>query len=76
MKHLNAREVFTPVLVKQIQKYYSGGYLWIPDQGNEDRNEKIRALYENGKSIKDIVRKTNLTKRWIRQIIAKRIQQN
>lgn len=69
MDHINATKVFPLNLVKEIQKYYSGGYLWVSKQGNEERNEKICALYKNGKSIRDIDKKLNLSERRIRQII-------
>jgi hypothetical protein len=40
LKHVNAFEVFPPELVEEIQKYYSGGYLWVlkPD-GREDEDK-------------------------------------
>ena len=69
MKHVNAREVFTPVLVKQIQKYYSGGYLWIPKYNFQERKVKICSLCENGETIRNVAERFNLTERRIRQII-------
>lgn len=71
MSHKNATKVFPSDLVKGIQKYYSGGYLWISNQGNEERNEKIRVLYKGGESIESLSKKMNLSGRWIRQIIVK-----
>ena len=71
MNHINAREVFPPELVKEIQKYYSGGYLWIPKPDYHERNKEIRMLYEGGKSIKHIATEFNLTEKRIRQIIRK-----
>lgn len=29
--HINAQHIYPPELVKEVQKYYSGGYLWIPE---------------------------------------------
>ncbi len=69
MKHINAREIFTPVLVKQIQKYYSGGYLWIPRQDFQERKAKICMRYAYGESINSIADKFKLTTRRVRQII-------
>lgn len=40
MKHVNAKDVFPPEIVKEIQKHYSGGYLWIPQR---ERNEEVAA---------------------------------
>ncbi|MEW6215890.1 MAG: hypothetical protein AB1478_11930 [Nitrospirota bacterium] len=69
MNHINAREVFPEKLVKEIQRYYSGGYLWISKQDYKERNEKICGLRKNGKSVRDIAEKMSLTDRRIRQII-------
>jgi len=69
MNHVNARKVFSERIIKEIQKYYSGGYLWIPKQDYKERNEKICALYEKGESVRNIAKKMNLTERRIRQII-------
>ena len=30
LKHITTYKVFPPEIVQEIQKYYSGGYLWIP----------------------------------------------
>ncbi len=40
MKYLNAKAVFPPALVKEIQKYYSGGYLRIPKRGKKNTPRK------------------------------------
>ena len=32
MNHINARKVFSERIIREIQKYYSGGYLWLPRQ--------------------------------------------
>jgi len=69
MKHVNAREVFTPRLVKEIQRYYSGEYLWIPKQNFQKRKANICANYAHGESINSIAVKFKLTTRRIRQII-------
>lgn len=43
-KHANAKNVFPPELVKEIQKYYSNGYLWIPkrDKKNTPRRQATK----------------------------------
>lgn len=40
LKHVNAYEVFPPEVVKEIQKYYSGGYLRIPKRGKKNTPRK------------------------------------
>lgn len=39
-KHINAHDAFPPELVKEIQKYYSEGYSWIPRPDGEDINSR------------------------------------
>ncbi len=39
-KHVNANDVYPPELAKEIQKYYAGGYLWIPKAGYKERKMK------------------------------------
>jgi DNA-binding NarL/FixJ family response regulator len=67
MNHINAREVFSERIIREIQRYYSGGYFWIPNQDYKERNEKIYGLRKNGKSIRDIAEKMNLTQRRIKK---------
>jgi Mor family transcriptional regulator len=72
MNHINAHKVFSERIIREIQKYYSGGYLWIPKQDYKERNEKICVLHKQGESVRDIAKKMNLTERRIRQIIHER----
>lgn len=57
MKHVNAREVFEPNMVKQVQKYYSGGYLWIPKQNFQERRAQIHRSYATGEPVNSIAKK-------------------
>jgi Mor family transcriptional regulator len=72
MNHINAHKVFSERIIREIQKYYSGGYLWIPKQDYKERNKRICVLYERGESVRNIAEKMNLTERRIRQIIQER----
>lgn len=36
LKYHNAQEAFPPEIVEEIQKYYPGGYLWIPKPEAEE----------------------------------------
>jgi hypothetical protein len=38
--HINAQDIYPPELVREIQKYYSGGYLRIPKRGKMNRPRK------------------------------------
>jgi len=69
VKHVNVHDVFSAELVEEIQKHYSGGYLFIPKRNNKERDEEMRILYKSGASVKEIARKVNLTERRVRQIL-------
>lgn len=66
MKYVNAKCILPDYLVKELQKYLQGEYLYIPVKTNQhkewgevsgyrkkinERNEKIIAEYRNGISI-------------------------
>jgi len=53
MNHINAREVFSERIIREIQRYYSGRYLWIPKQDYKERNEKSCVLYERGTKVRE-----------------------
>ena len=60
MNHINARKVFSERIIKKIQKYYSGGYLWIPKQDYKEQNEKIYVLHKQEESLRNTAKKMNL----------------
>lgn len=45
LTHVNAYEVFPPEIVEEIQKYYSGGYLWIPKPEAEEHEKKLETEF-------------------------------
>ena len=45
--HLNAHDVYPPELVKEIQKYYSGGYLWIPEPKSKKFKRTVDRMDES-----------------------------
>jgi hypothetical protein len=69
MRYVNARKVFTPKLVKQIQKYYYGGYLWKPKQNFKEQRAKICDIYACREFIRNTAEDLKLTERIIPQII-------
>jgi len=44
---------FSEKIIKEIQRYYSGRYLWIPKQDYKERNEKSCVLYERGNKVRE-----------------------
>jgi len=69
IKRKRAVDVLSPGLLREIQKYYSGGYLRIPKSGVEKRNEKIRALRKKGLLQRQIAENMDLSERTIRRIL-------
>lgn len=86
MEYNNAKGILPANLLKEIQKYIQGEFIYIPiteknkvgwGQKNGtrkmmySRDEKIFDLYKNGYSIAYIVNAYNLSESSIRKIIAK-----
>jgi DNA-binding NarL/FixJ family response regulator len=75
-EYKNACEVLPEELVRKLQGIYSGP-VWIPavarrrikTMGMDERDEKIRELYRQGRSIGEIAASVLLSKERVRQII-------
>ena len=86
MKYINAAEVLPKELLAQIQKHISGGILYIPleekrmgwgeKNGSKEffsaRNEKIRELYKEGRSIEELSEQFGLAYDTVRKIVYNR----
>lgn len=84
MKYINAKVLLPDALVKELQRYIQGGYLYIPmDQTQQkrwgevsgyrqelqQRNRQIIREYRDGISIDDLAEKYFLSTHAIRKII-------
>ena len=84
MKYRNAKVVLPDALVKELQKYVQGEYIYIPvEQKNkkhwgevsgyrkelEQRNKHIKKEYQNGNSMEFLSEKYNLSISAVRKII-------
>ena len=84
MKYVKAETILPDSLVKEIQKYIQGEYVYIPshpemrkrwgeNSGNRDyirnRNEIIRSKYEGGYTIKKLAEEFFLSVDSIKKII-------
>ena len=84
MKYINARNVLPDALVKELQSYMQGGYLYIPAnqaqkkrwgeasgyrQELQQRNRQIVAEFQNGTSMEELAEKYFLSVYAIRKII-------
>ena len=84
MKYINARNILPDALVKELQVYMQGGYLYIPSnqaqkkrwgeasgyrQELQQRNRQIVAEFQNGTSMEELAEKYFLSVYAIRKII-------
>ncbi|MFR2839362.1 MAG: CD3324 family protein [Zhenhengia sp.] len=84
MKYTNAQNILPKEVIKVIQQYVDGIYLYIPRKNenrkswgensglkNEliERNTQIYNSFNNGSSVKDLANKYYLTQNNIRKII-------
>lgn len=84
MKYINAAKLLPAALVKELQQYVQGGYIYIPAdpeqpkhwgersgyrQELEQRNGQIRAAYRNGASIEALADRYCLSVHAIRKIL-------
>lgn len=84
MKYINAKDLLPDSLVKELQSYIQGGYLYIPaDQAQQrrwgevsgyrqelqQRNRQIVREFQNGASMEDLTEKYFLSVSAIRKII-------
>ena len=84
MKHLNAQAILPDALVKELQNYVQGGYIYVPveqaqqkrwgevsgyRQELKQRNEQIKKDYQNGMSLDCLSEKYSLSVYAVRKII-------
>lgn len=84
MKYLNAKTILPDALVKELQNYIQGGYLYIPvkqeqqkrwgevsgyRQELKQRNQQIKEEYQNGISMECLSEKYCLSVYAVRKII-------
>lgn len=84
MKYIKADSVLPIALVKELQSYIQGGYIYVPSKKDnkkkwgelsgykyeiEQRNRKIRKDYQQGKSVDELADIYYLSVHSIRKII-------
>ena len=84
MKYINANALLPPALVRELQTYIQGGYLYIPAdpahpkpwgevsgyrQELQRRNQKIRQAYRQGVSVEELADTYCLSIHAIRKIL-------
>ena len=87
MKYINANEILPKQLIKELQNYVQGGYVYVPIKTDERknwgeqsgyrlelnrRNEKIRQEYKNGVSLDILADRYYLSVSAVRKIIYKK----
>ncbi|WP_346893737.1 CD3324 family protein [Clostridium sp. UBA871] len=84
MKYKNAQKILPKEIIKIIQQYVDGSYLYIPRKNENrkswgensgfkdeliERNTQIYNSFNNGSSVKELANKYYLTQNSIRKII-------
>lgn len=84
MKYKNAKQVLPKELMKEVQQYIQGEYLYVPKAaGNRkkwgdnsgyrrelsNRNDQIRQAYKNGMTIQDLAEDCHLSENTIKKIV-------
>ncbi len=86
MKYYNAKKLLPEALVRELQLYVQGGYIYVPAAGERkqwgevsgyrcelaERNREIRLAYQAGVSIDTLAGRYNLSPHAIRKIIYKK----
>lgn len=84
MKYISAKDILPDSLVKELQSYIQGGYIYVPMKEKrprrwgeasgyrrelEERNQKIRLEYRSGSPSQTLAEKYCLSVHAIRKII-------
>ena len=90
MSYIKAEEILPEELIRQIQKYVDGVYIYIPRKpgtrhpwGQETdykaelkiRNDHIRNYYAAGESVTALSRRYHLSEKSIRRILTKEVSE-
>jgi Mor family transcriptional regulator len=67
--YVNARNVLPSRLLARVQRYCSG-FVYVPvPETNRQRDEQIRELFQQGRSVEEIATQAGLSKRRVWQIL-------
>lgn len=84
MNYVNAEKILPDSLVKELQKYIQGGYVYIPSQPEKrkswgensgsreyikNRNKAIHDKYRNGRTIQNLAKEFFLSVESIKKIV-------
>ena len=73
--YVNARNVLPSRLLASVQRYCSG-FVYVPvPEPKRERDEQIRALYQQGRTVEEIASHARLSKRRVWQILKKESHQ-
>lgn len=74
MKYENAANILPPELLEEVRKYFPGGLLWIPKNGdpNLERDELIVMLVGEKVPVKEVAALAKMTPRQVYRIVKKR----
>jgi Mor family transcriptional regulator len=78
--YANARDILPKTLLREVQRHFPGGLLWIPPpqrrrfktRGLERRNQRLARDAREGLSLRDLSRKYGLSAERVRQLLKAR----
>ncbi len=70
MRHVNAARVLPRTVLREVQRWFSGGYLWV-GRGPllADRNRAIRERRARGEEVKSLAARFGLSARHVRRLL-------
>jgi Mor family transcriptional regulator len=73
-KGTTAREVLPGGLLKEVQRYFSGGVLYIPSRDTSRemvamRNKRIKTARDEGRSVRDLAERFNLSEGHVYRLV-------
>lgn len=70
MQYKNAAEILPEETIKEIQRYFSGGLLWVPHiESHKERAELVVKLVEKNVPVKEVAQLAQLTPRHVRRLV-------
>lgn len=73
MQYANAAEILPDELIKEIQRHFPGGLLWIPKSGinYKERAELVVKLVEKDVPVREVARLAEMSPQHVYRLIKK-----
>lgn len=73
MQYANAAEILPDELLKEVQRYFPDGLLWVPKGGfdHKERADLAVKLIEKGAPVKEVAELAKMSPRHVRRLVKK-----